>query len=84
MLVANRISRTVFSALRLFVIIVSSSGYDELKLSLRQSDYSVQLGLTGYSMYVFRWSYLIDKYDLSAHQLDKAKIKGVLGDCDLN
>jgi len=47
--VARRISRTVFSALRLFVIIVSSSGYDELKLSLRQSGQIVQLELTGYN-----------------------------------
>jgi len=35
-------------------------------------------------MYGFRWAYLIGKYNLSAGQLDKAKFKEVLGDCDLN
>ena len=35
-------------------------------------------------MYVFRWSYLIDKYNLSANQLDKDKINEVARDCDLN
>ncbi len=35
-------------------------------------------------MYVFRWSYLIDKYNLSAGLVDKDKIKEILGDCDLN
>lgn len=35
-------------------------------------------------MYVFRWSYLIDKYDLSANQVDKDKISQVIGECDLN
>ena len=35
-------------------------------------------------MYVFRWSYLINKYNLSANQLDKDKINEVTGDCDLN
>ncbi len=35
-------------------------------------------------MYVFRWSYLIDKYNLSANQVDSAKISEVAGECDLN
>ena len=35
-------------------------------------------------MYVFRWTYLIDKYKLSANQVDKDKIRAVIGECDLN
>ena len=35
-------------------------------------------------MYVFRWTYLIDKYNLSANQVDKDKIREVIGECDLN
>ena len=35
-------------------------------------------------MYVLRWSYLIDKYNLSAGQMDKDKIREVIGECDLN
>jgi len=35
-------------------------------------------------MYVFRWSYLIDKYNLSANQLDKDKIIDVMRACELN
>ncbi len=35
-------------------------------------------------MYVFRWGYLIDKYDLSANQVDHAKIAGVKSSCRLN
>jgi len=35
-------------------------------------------------MYVFRWSYLIDKYNLSANQVDRDKIGEVIGECDLN
>jgi len=35
-------------------------------------------------MYVFRWSYLIGKYNLSANQADKDKIGEVIGKCDLN
>jgi len=35
-------------------------------------------------MYVFRWTYLIEKYNLSANQVDKDKIRDVNGVCDLN
>ena len=35
-------------------------------------------------MYVFRWAYLIDKYNLSANQVDKDKISEFIGECDLN
>ncbi len=35
-------------------------------------------------MYVFRWTYLIDKYNLSANQVVKDKIGEVIGECDLN
>jgi hypothetical protein len=35
-------------------------------------------------MYVFRWTYLIDKYNLSPDQVDKDKISEVIGECDLN
>jgi len=35
-------------------------------------------------MYVFRWSYLIDKYNLSASQVDKDKINTSMSECDLN
>jgi hypothetical protein len=38
----------------------------------------------GYCMYVFRWTYLIDKYNLSANQVDKDKIREVIVECDLN
>ncbi len=40
--------------------------------------------LAYHCMYVFRWSYLIDKYNLSANQLDKEKINKSLSECDLN
>ena len=30
-------------------------------------------------MYVFRWTYLINKYNLSANQVDKDKIHKVIG-----
>jgi len=40
--------------------------------------------LAYHCMYVFRWSYLINKYNLSANQLDKDKISEVIGECDLN
>jgi hypothetical protein len=35
-------------------------------------------------MYVFRWGYLIDKYNLSANQTDRTKIADVESDCRLN
>jgi len=35
-------------------------------------------------MYVFRWTYLIDKYNLSANQVDRDKIREVARGCDLN
>ncbi len=35
-------------------------------------------------MYVFRWAYLIDNYNLSANQVDKDKISEFIGECDLN
>ena len=35
-------------------------------------------------MYVLRWSYLIDKYNLSANQVGRVKIGEVIGECDLN
>ena len=35
-------------------------------------------------MYVFRWSYLIDKYNLAANQVDKDKINEVARKCELN
>jgi len=35
-------------------------------------------------MYVFRWSYLIGKYNLAANQVDKDRISEVAGECDLN
>ena len=35
-------------------------------------------------MYVFRWGYLIDKYNLSANQTDLAKIVDVDSGCKLN
>lgn len=35
-------------------------------------------------MYVFRWSYLIDKYNLSVNQVDKDKINTSMSECDLN
>ncbi len=35
-------------------------------------------------MYVFRWSYLVDKYNLSANQMDKDKISEVARKCELN
>jgi len=35
-------------------------------------------------MYIFRWSYLLDKYNLSASQVDKEKINEVARECDLN
>jgi hypothetical protein len=34
--------------------------------------------------YIFKWSYLIDKYNLSANQADLAKIADVESDCRLN
>ena len=33
---------------------------------------------------VFRWTYLINKYNLSANQVDKDKISEGIGECDLN
>jgi len=35
-------------------------------------------------MYVFRWAYLIDKYNLSANQADLVKIAAVKSGCRLN
>jgi hypothetical protein len=35
-------------------------------------------------MYVFRWTYLIDKYNLSANQVDKEKTSAFIGERDLN
>jgi hypothetical protein len=40
--------------------------------------------LAYHCMYVFRWAYLIDKYNLSANQVDKDTIRDVTKDCDLN
>ena len=35
-------------------------------------------------MYVFRWTYLIDKYNLTSNQTDLAKIADVESACKLN
>ncbi len=35
-------------------------------------------------MYVFRWAYLIDKYNLSGNQVDKDRISEVARKCELN
>ncbi len=40
--------------------------------------------LAYHCMYVFRWTYLIDKYNLSANQVDKDKIREVISGYDLN
>ncbi len=34
--------------------------------------------------YAFRWAYLVDKYDLSANQVDREKIADVKSNCSLN
>ena len=34
--------------------------------------------------YIFRWTYLIDKYNLSASKVDKDKISDVMRACELN
>jgi len=34
--------------------------------------------------YVFRWTYLINKYNLSANQVDKDRISEVARKCELN